>query len=226
MLAWIVLTDGRKEFLEQSIPSFQNNLIGDFSYKIILDDSGDRNYRAWLKDRFPEFDLYISAEPKRGYTKAMRRFWHVVKETKADYVFHQEDDFLLKQQINCNDLISVLEANPHLTQMALRRQAWFENEIRDGGMLETLVKNGAKFEAKNKDGFTWLEQRTFWTCNPNIHPTWVEQKVEWPATKWSEYNFSRAIYKKDRSYRGGIWGRWRAKPNLEHIGAYRKGSGY
>ena len=119
-----------------------------------------------------------------------------------------------------------MQHDEHLTQIALKRQPWFKNEVADGGMLETLVKKGQKFSSRRLSRIQYIEHKNFWTCNPNLHPSWIEHNFEWPDIEGSEYRFGRELFGSNKNYRAAILGRWRCKPQVEHIGAFRSGEQY
>lgn len=224
-ITWISLTDGRKEFLKKTIPCWKKNINGPFSNKIILDDSGDKDYRLWLAKTFKDFEVIPVGNKRMGYTNAMRKVFSVAKDSGSPYVFHLEDDFLIKESFDLNNFVNVLEKNKNLTQMAFMRDPWYENEIRDGGVMRTLIKDGRKVSRiKRKEG-VWLEHRIFWTCNPNVYPLWLTE-FEWPNRKHSEYYFSREVFKANRNYKAAMWGQMKDTPLVTHIGSYQKGEKY
>jgi hypothetical protein len=223
-ITWITLTDGRKDLIKQTIPCWEKNLSGNFSNKIIIDDSGDSDYRSWLKKTFKGFEIVPVDKDRAGYVNAMKKVFSVAKEANSPYVFHLEDDFLIKKEFDLNNFVSVLDQNARLVQMAFLRDPWYENEIRDGGTLRTLVKGGKRISrAKNKD-FQWMEHRIFWTCNPSVYPLRITEN-EWPDRKHSEFYFGRSLFK-DKNNRSGMWGGWSDKPLVTHTGSYQKGINY
>lgn len=223
-ITWITLTDGRKDLIKKTIPCWQENISSNFSNKIIIDDSGDNNYRLWLKKTFKSFDIVPVDKERAGYVEAMRKVFSVAREANSPYVFHLEDDFLIKKEFDLNNFTSVLDQNSNLVQMSFLRDPWYENEIRDGGTLRTLVKHGKKISrAKNKN-FDWMEHRIFWTCNPSVYPLRITDE-EWPDRKHSEFYFGRSLFS-DKKNKSAVWGKWSDKPLITHTGSYQKGINY
>lgn len=224
-ITWITLTDGRKEFIKKTIPCWEKNIQGSFSNKIIIDDSGDSDYRAWLKKTFKNFEVIAAGNKRVGYTNAMKKVFNTALESGSPYVFHLEDDFLIKENFDLNNFVNILEKYKYLTQMSFLRDPWYENEIRDGGVMRTLMKKGQRVHRiKNKDG-AWMEHRIFWTCNPSVYPLWVA-KNSWPNRKHSEFYFGRELFEKNRNYKSAVWGKLNDEPLIKHIGAYQKGGNY
>ena len=52
VIVLLVMTDGRRACIEQTIPSALAQLDGPISLRVIHDDSGDASYRMWLRKRF------------------------------------------------------------------------------------------------------------------------------------------------------------------------------
>src|SRR5690348_1760716 len=57
MIALLVITDGRRDCIQQTIPSALASLQGPITRRVIYDDSGDETHRRWLRNMFPSFDL-------------------------------------------------------------------------------------------------------------------------------------------------------------------------
>jgi hypothetical protein len=219
-----VLTDGRKDLISQTIPSWEERAFGHFSDKIILDDSGDRDYRQWLAKEFPSFEVVPSRERRGGYINAMTKLFSIVRECGADYNFHLEDDFTLNAPLNMNDMLGVLDNNKHLAQMSIMRQPWYDIEIRFGGVLQYYVAAGKKIVPKTKNGLQWSEHRLYYTCNPNISPAWVYER-EWPRLPYSESKFGKDLFEDPKMW-CGIWGKWNMPPITTHTGLYKLGESY
>lgn len=215
--ALLVMTDGRKECIEKTIPSALEMLHGPIIQRFIYDDSGDYKYRSWLMDNFPTFQLIC--EPKRqGFGGAIQAAWRIVKTAKTDYVFHLEDDFLFNEPISLVPMIEVLNNNPHLYQMALRRQAWSSEEKQMGGVIERYPNAYMQKES-------WMEHRLFFTTNPGLYRTSLID-IGWPDGEQSEGIFTRKILDLDPYAQFGYWGQKTDPPLVHHIGDTRIGINY
>ena len=219
-----VLTDGRKQYIEKTIPSWMEHYDSLISNKFIIDDSGQGDYRAWLKEYFPSFTIIPVGESRCGYSNAMNKVFSTIVESKTKYVLHLEDDFILNKPVSLENIVDVLDKNPLVSQMSIMRQPWFANEREHGGVIEALEKQGSTgFKNMNTDGHDWVRHSSFWTCNPSVFPLWVAE-MGWPEAPWSEMKFSQEIHSKNKF--SGIWGSRTSWPHTEHIGEERNGTEY
>lgn len=223
-ICFTVLTDGRKHYIEQALPSWIKN-FEDIDKKFIIDDSGDPEYRNWLSKTFSSFTLVPVGEERQGYDVAMKKLFSLVNELEVDYCFHTEDDFILKKKFDVNDLIKIIQMNKGMAQISLMRQPWYHNEHEHGGLIEAIKAHnkGAVFVEKNEDGLEWTQHSAYWTCNPHLFPSWLA-KFEWPAGPWSESRFGREIF---ATYKfAAVYGNKNDWPYVEHIGRERYGNKY
>ena len=219
----IVLTNGRRDCVSRTIPSALDHLAG-VSSLTIVDDSGDPEYIAWLRDTFggciPTGGI--------GYWRAMQAVWQRARDLlggdPTGSVFLLEDDFVFEQDIDLTDLNHVLGTQPHLTQIALLRQPWFANEIARGGLIEALEAQGQTFTEHTDGAHRWIEHRACFTGNPSLIPARTFAR-DWPSGAWSESRFGQQLFA-DPAARGAYWGRRGDAPRVEHIGRERVGTEY
>lgn len=217
-IALLVITDGRKEYIHKTIESASLNLEGPMGPMFMFDDSGEELHRRWLRINFPNFEL-IYKPIRQGAGGAINSAWEHIRQYEFDYVFHLEDDFTFNRTIPLNDMVRVLEDNPHVYQMALRRQAWSTEEIRIGGIIE---KHPEEFH--QQDG--WISHNMFFTNNPNLYRKSLIETRVFPNVKESEGHFTIGIRASDPYAQFGYWGQKTDPPWVEHIGVYRQGSNY
>lgn len=222
MILLLVMTDGRRDCIAQATPSALANLHGEITHRVIHDDSGDPEYRAWLADTFPQFDVWHTPR-RRGFGEAIRNAWRLICYDPADYsyVAHVEDDFTFNRAVNLDAMARVLDARPHLVQLALRRQPWNDNERAAGGIVE---QHPDDFAAVDDGEHRWLEHRRFFTTNPSLYRRSL-CSTEWPAGKNSEGRFTHPLLR-DSAVRFGYWGARDSGEWVTHIGHERVGVGY
>lgn len=211
-----MLTDGR-DYVKETLPAWREALP-DLELAVV-DDSGDNERRSWLKDHA---DHLVSPGINRcGYTAAMRVVMGLAASSGRDHILLTEDDFLPIAIPDLSEVATII--NEHeLSQMSFRRQAWYKNEKRKGGILQAVATRAACNEMKQGHA-RWIEQSAYWTCNPSLFPRWVAERG-WPDVKWSEKVFSDDIIAD--GYVAGVWGKWDDKPLTRHIGYEKKGTGY
>lgn len=222
VVAVLVMTDGRHEYLTQAIDSAREHLKGPISEWWMHDDTGSEGHRSQLRDWYPAFG-HIGHNARRGFGGAITHAWEILsRHSKADWIFHLEQDFIFTGPVPLTDMIEVMEANPHLAQMALRRQAWNEAEKAAGGVVELNPESYTS--RQDMLGRHWLEHRIFWTTNPSLYRRSMT-KLGWPNVAKSEGHFTQYLLK-DPAIRFGYWGARGSGIWTEHIGHTRTGRGY
>lgn len=226
----LVLTNGRPACITKTIRSATEHLSG-VGPMVIIDDSGDDVYGQWLEDEFIGGTLsghVLHIEGEHGYWRAMQALWsyarYLLDHLDVDKAVFLEDDFTFNEDVNVDDLATVLDAHPYLTQISLVRQPWFANEQEHGGVIGALEAQGQRFTEVTDGRFWWLEHRAVFTGNPSLIPRSTFER-DWPAGDWSESRFGRELFSDPRT-RGAYWGRRTDPPKVEHIGHERVGSGY
>lgn len=218
----LVITDGRRDCLAQSMPAFQLSVDQTLiERRLIIDDSGDPAYGEWIDEAF-EFDVRISHDTRKGYAAAIRTAWDALFQ--AEYVFHLEDDFMLTRHVPLLSMMEVLAGRPHFAQMALRRQAWGPDEVMAGGYLNQDPYAYTDCWETERPDRRWLEHRKFFTTNPSVYPQWVHRRG-WPQVPQSEDAFSAQLFNCPQ-VACGVWGHRHEPPWAIHIGHARVGNGY
>ncbi|MEV4672716.1 hypothetical protein AB0K34_13760 [Actinomadura sp. NPDC049382] len=218
----IVLTNGRPECVTKAISSVGKHLLG-VGDGLIVDDSGDDVYRAWLTEQYAAPVIPVGDGPC-GYWRAMQKVWDVARGLDTDKFVFWEEDFVLTADVDLDDLASVLDSHPYLTQIALLRQPWFANEHAHGGLIGALQAQGQVFTECTDGTHWWIEHRACFTGNPCLVPRSTFAR-DWPEGDWSESRFGKGLFADGRA-RGAYWGRLTDPPRVEHIGHHRVGSNY
>jgi hypothetical protein len=229
VIAVLVMTDGRQDYLTRTVLSALANLGGPISEWWMHDDTGDPDHHTYLRHTYPEF-THIQHDRRVGFTAAIGAAWSVLTgHSHADHVFHLEQDFTLNRDVDLGELAEVLTARPDLVQMALRRQACNEVEVAAGGVVET--DPGAYLEQSDDSGRHWLEHRLWFTTNPSLYRRTLTS-LTWPQLPHSEQWFSMRLLAGGTpeaapdEVRFGYWGARDSGPWVEHIGLDRVGRGY
>lgn len=225
MIALIVMTDGRRDCIAETIASADEELRGGITRRLINDDSGDAGYRSWLQAEFGPagFELIPPTATRQGFDGAIRHAWTHARGMTEPYVFHLEDDFTFNRPVDLDELVSVLDAHPHIVQMVLRRQAWNAEELAAGGVVEVAPHDF--HEVLDPEGRRWLEHRRFFSTNPSLYRRSLLTWRHWPSGEHSEGVFTHQLLADDR-LRFGYWGHRDDDPWVEHIGIQRAGERY
>lgn len=237
MIALLVMTDGRLDCIQRSVPSFlfavdRPDLITELW---IHDDSGDPAYRATLAEQFgPHGFKVVGTDGRSGFGGAIRSAWRTLRaESSVEFVFHLEDDFVFPRMVPLAGMMDVLTFAPHVAQMALRRQPWNEAERAAGGIVEQHPGDYTEasgwfprmtFAHEDCLRHEWLEHRRFFTTNPSLYRRGLMER-DWPDGANSEGRFSIDLFA-DGVTRSGYWGARDSGEWCEHIGRERVGKGY
>jgi hypothetical protein len=227
-IAVVVFTDGR-DYLRQCLDSTTDMFTGPVTEWWMHDDTGDDRYRAELQARYPTW-RHIGVGPRRGFGGAIQHVWRVLRVTSsARHVAHVEDDFTFRRPVDLAAMAAVLDAQPYLAQMVLRRQPWSGEEHAAGGVVERHPE--AYAQRFDDTGRAWLEHRLFWSTNPSLYRRTI-LGLEWPYGDQSEGRFGLRLLEHGMhgipgpDVRFGYWGRGGDGPHVDHIGAVRVGTGY
>jgi hypothetical protein len=230
-VALLVMTDGRRDMIEQTIASFEENVVGGVSLRIINDDSADPAYRDWLREMFPDY-FVLGGSKRQGFGGAIRSAWTVLHETRQDvpfeFVFHLEDDFLFNDRVSLNTMMALLYEQPHLAQLALKRQPW-GSDLEAGGFMKAAPD---WYKQREYDGLRWVETRRNWTTNPALYRADILQ-VPWPEDPHSEGKYGFRLKEDGLPWKiagddvqFGFLGGIEDEPLVHHIGHYRVGTAY
>lgn len=228
MIVLLVMTDGRRDCITQTIESARKQLCGPLSRLVIHDDSGDPHYQHWLAETFPDFEI-IRTPGRSGFGGAIANAWDYLARTAEDddcrYVFHLEDDFTFNHRVPLLTMATLLELEPNLVQLALRRQPWNAEERAAGGIVEQHPEDYRDcWRLVGGRTVPWLEHRRFYTTNPSLYRRSLTWRG-WPDVEHSEGVFTHQLLE-DAAVRFGYFGARESGEWVTHIGDERVGTGY
>lgn len=225
-VAMMIITDGREGLLDQTWESWQNEMVGYVFYQFIVDDSADKEYNKYVKERYgPLVNAVHCHETRLGFGETIRDAWSHIPEG-IDYILHLEDDFTLNRVLYLDNWVDVLEKNPNVVQIVAYRQPWNAEEIAAGGFIQLYRDQYRDAIYSGISGkYAVVEHRRNFSTNPTVYPRWVSQ-IPWPESPYSEGKFGFVLreLKPDPVYL--IWGWSEDPPLVNHIGNQRKGEGY
>lgn len=213
----VVISDGRGELLVRTTRALQEHLIGNVDYSLLIDDSGSPEYAAWLDSLYPSFQI-VHHEYRRGFAGAVISAWDNLPV--CDYVLTCEDDMVLREDVRLSDMVEILDANPSLSQVVLKRQAWNEHEIAAGGIVEM---HPSDYHDVHTHGIAWTQHYRYYSTNVNLMPYRIT-RLGWPNVEHSEGHFGARL--KEYGYSFGMLHHKFHVPVVEHIGLQRVGVYY
>jgi hypothetical protein len=220
----LVMTDGRRDCISRTLHSALVHLRAEalpFTERIIHDDSGDPDYRAWLAEQFPQFTI-ISTPGRSGFGGAIRSAWAYLASSDSHFIFHLEDDFVFTEDINVVAMERLLIRQRELVQVALKRQPWNDIERAAGGIIEA---NPQDFFQMSDGESWWTAHRRFFTTNPSVYHRALLREG-WPDGEHSEGAFTHRLLTHRRGCPFAFWGKKFDPPKVLHIGDERAGTGY
>lgn len=220
----LIFTCGREEYLKQAILSARDNLIihefgqhREFDHVFFVDDSCDLEFHKKLY----QYNIPIlSRKNKMGFAGAIKFAWETIPET--DYIFHLEEDFIFEEKIYLNVMAKILNSEPTTSQVALKRQAWNDEEKKAGGIIEQWPE---LYRERFIGGQRVTEHSNFFTTNPSLY-RYSLTKRGWPDVPNSEKVFSDKIF--SEGMKSVFLGSKFESPKVRHIGINRSinSSGY
>ena len=115
----------RPALLNRTFSSFNNNLFRGVSgckFRLVInvDLIGENCSAVSVIDVAKKYfnDIKINVSESPGFTKSVIWCW---KNTKSDYVFHLEDDWLLLKHVNLINMISIMDRNKKLGSLRLSK---------------------------------------------------------------------------------------------------------
>lgn len=211
------MTNGRQEYIKRSLSTL-HKLHGNFSRILIHDDSGNSDYRNWLK----QYGYEIAYTERVGFAKAMISAWDKLREDKNEWIFHLEEDFIFLEDIYIDAIIDVMNHNKHIVEMVLLRQPIGHRERMKGGII---ASHPERYEDKTDNTNYWVEHRVNFSCNPCLYRKSLISKYEWPDTPYSEREYGKKLFS-EPEVRCAYWGKSTDQPRVYHIGNIRSGFNY
>lgn len=230
-IALLAFTDGRDDLLGQTLAALEANidptLIGE---RFLNDDTGDGEHATKLAALYPHWTV-LATKDRQGFGRAIQGAWALVAAAStAKWICHWEDDMIPNRPVDLAGMVGLLETQPHLAQVVLRRQAWNAAERAAGGIIEQHPTDYT--DCSDGAGRRWVEHTRFWSTNPSVYSRALCH-IGWPARDQSEGHFGIGLRQlglpwgiPGEDVRFAFWGARDDPPAVEHIGHTRAGYGY
>lgn len=157
-----------------------------------------------------------------GMAGAVQKAWQWACDIGAKFLFHCEEDFRFDQPIPVGAMRRILDNNPHLAEVVLKRQPWSAEEHAAGGQIET---NPAAYTQCSAGVLAWVEHQTLFSLNPCLLPRRTFE-LGWPAGPLGVGNESGMTKKcLDAGMSFAYYGQKDDPPRCTHVGHIR-GNGW
>lgn len=112
----VITSAGRRDYLQQTIQSLDQNLLFDRSKLkwFIIDDYPDSLETRDFIENLSGFDLKLLNPKNMGLGYSLNKIYI---EIDTEFVFHCEDDWLFLRPLDLNTMIRILRENPYLRQL-------------------------------------------------------------------------------------------------------------
>lgn len=230
-----VIGNGRSELLSQTLKSLEDQVQFDWMDQLMINDTGNEDYTAQLDEAYGIDWHIISHTKNRGLSGSVRSVWQYARIIGADYVFHVEEDFTFNEKINIQHMIDVMEHEPNMLQLALKRQPCNAEEAAAGGFMEMDPRAYEQVEYRertpvytmgspNPRSFgrpplhQFVKHRKFFTLNPSLYPLETTD-YSWELG-WGEKEFGEVVFGDQNNFSAYL-GHITDPPKVTHIGGYR-----
>lgn len=167
----VVFSTNRLEYLTKTLKS--QKLLdsqGCQVTKILFDDFPqgrcDATITALAKSHGYQVQLH---KQNQGITGTWQELFDIVKQHDFDYIWHQEDDAEVLLDVKFQDLIEILQTNPQLSQVQLKRNNWYAHETEPVQALpRDLVFKNYRIEQGNP--YFWMMA--------SFYPAWIAREYD------------------------------------------------
>jgi hypothetical protein len=221
-----ILGNGRAGYLDHTISSWEANLKTQPKYKILFDDSGNKDYVNYLNKKYGNrFTIVPINSEAVGQQKALVFIFNYLKELDTEYYLQLEEDWVLNRPLDVVQIMEAMRGHDNIIQMRLPRTVWYTQKHYFDLMYGSHMSwqqdgKGANFVQKSN----WFEKRGksyFWTHNPNLFPKKILDYT-YPETKGGidhEQLFGLELYK-NKNYVVGYWAKNFFDAYVTHIGIH------
>lgn len=216
-----VIGNGREDLLKQTTDSLREKVNYPFYKKIMINDAP--SYALKIEEQYGQEYHVISHAENKGLSGSIRTLWEVAQMLDVDYIFHCEDDFTFNFDIadKIDQMIMILRAQPHLWQVALKRQPVNQAEAEAGGFMQQNPDSYLTHYMANDPSIVWVEHKNFFTLNPCVYSIDITRPL-WPKGG-GEKEFGYSVFLNEESACAFL-GTADDPPIVNHIGNYRGGN--
>lgn len=214
----VIFSTNRIPYLTKTLEAQTKfNFEGLEVFKLLIDDyPKDRNNNQILELASQyNFDGVTLHTENLGLTETWGELFEAIKTSDFDYILHHEDDVVLLHEVKVMDLIKVLESNPNLSQVQLKRNNWFPHEIEEPGPKDTdTIFENYRYETNCQYFWSLMSLYPAWVAKEPIKEETGSNPAEYVLGEYmrTKYNKCSALLKTSE---GGIM--------VEHIGEYWQG---
>lgn len=142
---------------------------------------------------------------------------------RCEYLLHVEEDFEVFD-LPLAQMRYVLDRNPHLASVVLKREPWSQLEHQAGGQMEVNPTAHTQHGAFGRN-VHWVEHDLLFSLNPCLIPR-KTLELGPPPSNARGFEAEFADVCRANGLRFAYYGKLDDKPRCRHIGAHRAGNGW
>lgn len=158
-----------------------------------------------------------------GMAGAVQAAWQWALATGCDYLIHIEEDFEF-YDLPLSGMHHVLDRNPHLASVVLKRDPWSPEEHAAGGQIEVNPQAHTQYKAFGRN-VHWVEHDLLFSLNPCLIPR-KTLELPWPESNDRGFEAEFADVCRAHGMRFAYYGKLDDPPRCVHIGAERATRGW
>lgn len=220
----VIFSTNRVEYLKRTLKAQHHlNWEGCEVDKIFIDDypnSRDDLFLTELVRAYGYTETYLHQQ-NLGLSVTWTEFWNLIRDRGYDYVWHQEDDVEILESIKIMDLVVLLQQDPGLSQVVLKRQKWYPNEEESRALPNDWTYLNYRYE---RGSLIFSPMASLYSTERVrfSYSNWYKQ--HYPNTNFSEINLNEGMVGKALAEGYGlVSGHLKASTGanlVNHIGEY------
>lgn len=127
-IAQILFSTNRLEYVTRTLEAQSQLDFGSHTVDKIFFDDYPQGRNTRLLRLLAETYGYrecIFHDENQGLSRTWTECFDLIRSRNYDYIWHQEDDVVITQPVKIDALIALLESDPLMTQVVLKRQPWY-----------------------------------------------------------------------------------------------------
>ena len=145
----VIFSTNRIEYLKRTLSAQRNLDFSGFEVdKIFIDDyptDRDDLFISELVKFYGYNEIHLHRE-NLGLSVTWTEFWNLIRDRNYDYIWHQEDDVEVIESICIAELVELLNINPSISQIVLKRQEWYPRELPPTALDTDLIFKNYRYE--------------------------------------------------------------------------------
>ena len=220
----VIFSTNRIEYLKRTLKAQHYlNWEGCEVDKIFIDDypnGRDDLFLSELVKAYEYNEIYLHQQ-NLGLSVTWTEFWNLIRDRGYDYVWHQEDDVEILESIKIIDLVVLLQQDPGLSQVVLKRQKWYPNEEESQALPNDWTYLNYRYE---RGSLIFSPMASLYSTERVrfSYSNWYKQ--HYPDTNFSEINLNEGMVGKALAEGYGlVSGHLKASTGanlVNHIGEY------